>query len=485
MSLSKHNPRLTMDFLVSPKSEDQTFDRKSASISRSRLAENIVAFANADGGTIALGIRDRKFEGINHIGKEKINDFLQVSKDLCVPMVRVIPEFVDIKTEQGREDRLLFLHIEQSERVHATSSDEVFLRLGDETRKLNHDERLQLEYDKGEREYEIREIPECKLEDLDEEIIESYTKAIGYSGDVTRLLIARGLASRSPIGPIMRVAAVLLFAKQPTMFLPNAKIRFMRFDGTTMETGPRMNIVKQETVEAPLPRLIERTIQVVSQQLRDFVTLGKEGKFITVPEYPEFAWQEGIVNAVTHRAYNLYGNDIQVRMFDDRLEIESPGKLPGLVRLTNIKDVRFSRNPRIARVLNELGWVREFGEGVNRMFEEMKFFHLDEPEFSEPHFSVKVTLRNNIVMRRVRREAKLSAMVTQDEWDTLSVEQKKALELIYSRQKLYTKEFADFISKSRNSARSILESLVEKGILIRVGTSAKDPTQHYVLARED
>lgn len=234
------------------------------------------------------------------------------------------------------------------------------------------------------------------------------------------------------------------------------------------------------------PSRFQEATDVIAAQLRSFSSLNPQtGKFETIPEHPEFAWQEGLVNAVTHRAYNIQGTDIQVRMFDDRLEIESPGKLPGLVRLTNMKDVRFSRNPRIAQVLNAFGYVREFGEGVNRIYEEMRLFHLDEPEYEETDFTVKLTLKNNIVMRRLRRSARISALVTENEWRALSAEQRKALELAYTQQRVYTREFAEAIGRTRITARKILEDLVERGLLESVGTAPTDPTRHYRLVTDD
>ncbi|SFQ98538.1 ATP-binding protein [Desulfoscipio geothermicus] len=483
MSISKFNPRLTLEFLQALKSEDQYFDRKTAKIEAPKLADCIIGFANADGGTIVVGIRDRKIEGINNVGADKINSLIQASIDFCHPMVRINHEFVDVIKENGEKDQLLLIHVEQSERVHKNRRDEVFLRVGDETRKLSHEERLQLEYDKGEREFEIVEISECTIDDLDNEVLQNWASNVGFSGNIEKLLLARGLATNDNGGKLMlRVAAILLFAKEPTRFLPNARVRFIRFDGASIESGIRMNITKLETIEGPIPKIIEKTKIIVSNHLRDFMALGPHGRFITVPEYPEFAWQEGLINALTHRAYNIQGSDIQIRMFDDKLEIESPGKLPGLVRLTNIKDVRYSRNPRIARVLNEFGWVREFGEGVNRIFEEMKLFNLDDPIYEEPYnVYVKLTLKNNIVMRRIRREAKMSSLVSPESWEALTPEQRKALELAYIRQKLTTKEFAECIGRSRNTAKKILESLCDKQLLKRVGTSNRDPNLYYEL----
>lgn len=115
--------------------------------------------------------------------------------------------------------------------------------------------------------------------------------------------------------------------------------------------------------------------------LREFQFLGPDGTFQTVPEYPEFAWFEGLVNAVTHRDYSFRGDYVRISMFDDRLEITSPGKLPSIVTLDNMRTTRYSRNPRIARTLIEFGWVRELNEGVQRIYGEMQRMLLHDPTF--------------------------------------------------------------------------------------------------------
>ena len=174
-----------------------------------------------------------------------------------------------------------------------------------------------------------------------------------------------------------------------------------------------MNIIKDANIEEPLPRLIEKAKQFLSIQLRDFTALDpKTGLFKTEPEYPEFAWLEGIVNAVTHREYAMTGNYIRVTMYDGRLEILSPGKLPNLVTVDNIQETRFSRNPQIARVLTEFGLVRELNEGVKRIYADMKEQNLDSPIYTENDHSVTLILKNNIEERTVKAYRSVGAKTT-------------------------------------------------------------------------
>ena len=123
-----------------------------------------------------------------------------------------------------------------------------------------------------------------------------------------------------------------------------------------------------------------------------------------MPEYPEFAWFEGMINSIVHRRYDNQRRSYKNKMFDDRLEISSPGALPASVTLENIKEERYSRNPKLA-ALTQYKWVRESNEGVGRIFDEMKEYFLDDPVYSEPNnSSVQLALKNNIIARKKEKQ---------------------------------------------------------------------------------
>ena len=113
-----------------------------------------------------------------------------------------------------------------------------------------------------------------------------------------------------------------------------------------------------------------------------------------MPEYPEFCWTELIVNAVAHRDYSIKGTDIQIKMFDDHLTVESPGILPGMVRVSNIREIHFSRNPKLVELLTAYDFVKEFGEGVDRVFGDMEAAGLPAPLYRQEEFMLYATLRN-------------------------------------------------------------------------------------------
>lgn len=131
-----------------------------------------------------------------------------------------------------------------------------------------------------------------------------------------------------------------------------------------------------------------------------------------MPEYPEFAWFEGIVNALTHRKYSIRKEHIKVLMFDYRLEILSPGLLPNIVTIENILNQRYSRNPRIAKVLCEFGWGKEMNEGVKRIYSETEKLFLKKPQCFEPNNNVLLVLENNILNRNMRTVDKIKDIIS-------------------------------------------------------------------------
>lgn len=228
-------------------------------------------------------------------------------------------------------------------------------------------------------------------------------------------------------------------------------------------------------------RLSTKVRDFVRTQLREFQYLDNDGQFKTLPEYPEFAWFEGIVNAVTHRNYSIFGDYIRIMMFDDRLEIHSPGKLPNIVTVENIKHERFSRNPRIARTLTEFGWVREMNEGVKRIYSEMESYFLHEPKYTEPGNKVVLTLENNILSRHLKVNDKM--MKKYDEFNDFNDDEEAILHIMYNTgEKMTTALAARITNRGRNFASKLLKSLVNKEILEWHGTSKQDRNQYYTLA---
>ena len=477
------NRMLSLDYILHEK-ENKYFDCKSGQIKPSDLAPLISAFANADGGTIVIGVSNttRTLEGINFVGQDRINDFISAPKDFCRPMPRYQKEFLDVVNVNGAADRLLLLHIQESTgQIVRNIQERVWLRIADRTKELHGDDLKNLEYAKSTRSFEDEPNWDARIEDLDAELLDQYKAVIG-AGEQSSLQVlrARGFIKRVQGKGYLSNAAVLLFARNISQFYPNCRIRFLRYDGTYAGVGTKINIIRDKSIELPLLRIIEETKSFIATQLREFTMLNvSSGKFQIVPEYPEFAWLEGIVNAVTHREYAMSGSYIKVSMYDDRLEIESPGKLPNIVTLENIKETRYSRNPRISRVLTEFGWVRELNEGVNRIYKEMADYFLDAPDYTEPKESVRLVLRNNIVMRRKRQELHTIDHVGPAVWDKLDRIQQMLLTYMINHGPASRSDLSVYVeNRSAGTILARLNVLISMG-LVKANGSKFAPNRTY------
>ena len=141
---------------------------------------------------------------------------------------------------------------------------------------------------------------------------------------------------------------------------------------------------------------VEKAVDFIKIQMREKTYPGHDGIFVTKEEYQEFVRTEMVVNAVAHRDYGIKGTDIQIKMFDDRLEVDSPGIFGGMVNKDNIRYTHFSRNPKIATFLKDYGYVKEYGEGVDRMCKELESIGLPAPVFNNSTFILKTMVRSDI-----------------------------------------------------------------------------------------
>ena len=167
---------------IKTRKEDQTFDCKSIQVEPKALAIPIVAFANADGGVIAIGVSDksRNIEGINQY-TDKLNDILRVPFDFCNPSISVTYSYLKCTDKDGNKNRILLMNIPASPSLHTNQADEAFMRVGDKSRKLSFDERVQLMYDKGERFFEDTAVDGATINDIDMNAVSKYIDLLGYA----------------------------------------------------------------------------------------------------------------------------------------------------------------------------------------------------------------------------------------------------------------------------------------------------------------
>ena len=447
--------------------EDQWFDRKSRRISAKDLADALIGFANAEGGTVVIGLLNGTVEGIGAAGSKRLAEWQQAALDFSVPTVPCTTRTVECSNQDHQNDQLLVIEIETSGQVHANRRDEVFLRVGDENRRLTFSQRQELLYDKGQSSFEGAEVPGASHSDLNSTLLDSYAEAVSHP-DPERLLIARGLSS--PTGSLT-TAAVLLFATNPQRWFPEAGLRVLRYRGKERGSGARQQLVHDRRIDGPIPLQLQEARTELIGLLPTRRALGPTGRFEEVGIIPHDAWLEAIVNAVIHRAYNVTGDHIRVEVFDDRIEIASPGRFPGIVDISDPLDItRFARNPRIARVCADLAFGQELGEGVRRMFEEMRLAGLADPEYHQTSGSVRLTLPSDAV------DQALEARLPRGSRDLVR--------FVRENLRPSTGDLVEATGRSRPVVIRQLRGLQDAGVVRWVGNSPKDPRAYWTIDDE-
>ena len=392
--------------------EGQHFDRKSlyegadgAKRSRNRravrnqVAEYIAAFANAEGGVLILGIEDDRTITGHQLPQDALNSILNT------PSIRLQPAQPDgfVMHVEGRE--LIVFDVPASDVPVQVIGDGFPLRMGDQTVQSSESQINTLKFEGMAESWESRR-SSITLADLDERLLERARQGAGLSAlSDEEYLLKRKLADRRGRGIVLRNAAELLFARYGPDH-PNAGVRLFRVIGTERYTGPEHNVEERPRCEGNLPAVMSEIRTVISSLLRRPMRL-VGSRFQESAEYPDFAWLEALLNAIAHRDYKIEGTCIEVWLFDDRMEVVSPGGLIGNLtteELLTLKRVHHSRNPRIIRVLVDLGLARDQGEGIPRMFAEMEDAFLPKPDIDATNRSVTVTLRNTLTLNAIDRE---------------------------------------------------------------------------------
>jgi ATP-dependent DNA helicase RecG len=427
------------------------------------LAREIVrvlsGMANADGGTVLVDVEaDKSVTGIPY-DPEELRTIIQAPQNLLRPQLNPSCEKVRLGNLQ-----LLKFEVASGLEIYRIAGGRSFYRIATETASLPGDQIHALKEAKKNVFFERQQALNATWFDLDADLITAFVNRTQAGKDPQALLsqtyhlldLSRGL-------PCPNMAALLLFARDSSRWHPRAGIDFVKYEGTDRQHGSSLNVVKRIRFEAPLVKLIDEAVGRIKEHIRERTIL-HDLFFRERLEYPTFAWQEALVNAVAHRDYSLSGAGIEVWMFDDHISVRSPGPPPPPVTLEQLrrqKSVHFSRNPLIVRVLAELGYLREIGEGVPRIFQEMEGYGLHPPELSIDGFVFTVTLRN----APVYDEATLR-WLNQFGTAQINLRQRRLLAYAYCHGKTFsTADYERIAEVDRDTAYREIRSLVKNGVL--------------------
>ncbi len=362
------------------------------------IAEGLVAFANTDGGELIIGVEDDgTITGVPH-GDDDIEVILNAVKSHILDG-QVLPLVYAVKVALEQKTILFFQVNKGTHEVYQLTDGRVLLRKDKETVPANV-KRLQFKWQEElSREYDREYVDGAKVNDLDISLIQNYAESLVKGMTVEKYLQQIGLAEYSAGGLKIRRAALLLFATDIQKWCPNSKVRFLKISGVTLGSGDKYNVISDVIVHDNIFELLYKSWEGLKPFIAHKTVFGADSKFEQQYIYPEEACREALVNAIVHRDY-ISHNGVEVYIYDDRMEIKSPGALLSTITINNLLELanwHESRNAKIAYVLKVSNYMREVGEGVKRIFTLMNEKELKKPKLYSNTNSFIVTFFNKSI----------------------------------------------------------------------------------------
>lgn len=371
------------------------------------IAEALVAFANTDGGEIIIGVEDdTTITGVPHTAQDiemMLNATItHVYEGQELPIVYKLKATIDGKA-------ILFFQVDKgSTEIYQLRDGRVMRR--NEKRQTVPANVKQLQFDQQEiksREYDRHYVDGASVTDLDVNLIQSLADNYLKGYTVERYLQHLGLAQYAANGLRFTKAAVLLFAKDIQRWHPRSQVRFIKIAGNELLSGEQYNVISDEFIQGNIYELILKSWESMRPYLAYRTEFDKNSQFKQKFIYPEDACKEALLNALAHRDYSAEGRGIEVHMFNDRMEIKSPGALLSTLSVEDLEalDNRHdSRNAKIAYTLKVNQMMREMGEGMKRIFTLMSLNELQKPKLYSNTVWFTVTLFNKSEFSQIEAE---------------------------------------------------------------------------------
>lgn len=471
--------------------ENTRFDRKSARVKPSGLAECLSAFGNGpavEGGVVAIGIEDDgTITGCKSQSNEQIQKLEFMGRDFC-PSGRFSTRRVAVKNDKNEDDFVILAKVEYVEdRLVELTNDSAFCRESDRSRRLTEAEKQEIRINKGERAFELEP---CSLDyphDFNLPSIRRFCEKIRVARNSSTSIVDEEILESMRLGRIRGNKFIpsnicaLMFAKDAQKAFPGAYVHFLRYEGTDERSGKEYNVTKDRMIAGTILEIISDTSDLLKTSLREF-TKFEGGKFHQIPEYPYDAWYELLVNACVHRSYHAKNEPIFIKMFDDHLTVESPGAFMPNVTPENL--FHKPRNPFLMFVLREYGEVRCISEGTKRIRREMDEAKLPPAEYIGTHHSVIATLRNDIANRTNSLDSEAYRTLGEAVAFSLDPDERKLINFVIEHDKINVSDALRILSTTRwHTAKAKLQELADRKILDFVSSRDRDPNSHYILHR--
>lgn len=434
------------------------------------LKDAIPAMAMTDGGFLVLGVSDDRSIVGCPLSQNTLDRVTRYSHECNVE--------VQVKEIAVDEHQLTIVAVPVvTGRIVTTPDGRLLRRIGGDCQPLIGDAMARFVRARSDSQAEDETVPALAIADLDLGLVNDALRSEGRppvrrADRVLRALVDLGVANppSPPVDALPLRAAAVLFASEPGMYVPGATVQLLRRAGVGPGPGPS---TARDECSGPLPRLLECALQFIGRHTRRFeVVVGTTREVFT--EYPTPALREAILNALAHRDYGLSGATVDITVWDDRIEIRSPGPLPGHITVDNMREEHYSRNRRMMRVLKGLGLVEEYGEGVDRMFQEMDARLMEPPIFAATSSSVTVTLLNRFVVD-IESQVWLSLLAQHQ----LSSADRRLLVVARSEGSVTPRRVRELFPNL--DAEQALAGSVARGLLIRVGEKGGS---RYILSPE-
>jgi ATP-dependent DNA helicase RecG len=453
---------------------DMEYERLDFKESASYLKDIIPAMAMTLGGIVICGISDTRQVIGCPWGQKTLDKVARAGHETGVD-VQARPLVVD-----GQELTIVAVP-EVRDHIVTTTDGRLLRRVGSDNQPLRGDALGRFVRAREERSGEDEPIAQLNYMDLDLELINRALVSDKRppirrraAGALSRALVDLGVAevADASLDPQALRAAVLLFANQPTRYVKAAAVQIVRRVGVGPGPGP---VSAREDVDGPIPILLERTLVFIDRHTSHHeAVVGTHRE--TFAEYPPAVLREAILNALAHRDYGLVGATVDVTIWDDRIEIHSPGPLPGHITTENMRSEHYSRNRRVMRVLKTLNLVEEYGEGVDRMFNEMEARLMEPPHFVATPSSLTVTLYNRSILS-IEDQAWLALL---GHLEDLTVQERRTLVVARHGEGVTPRRLRTIFGEPFD-VDALIASTVAKGLLVRVGRGGG---ARYVLSDE-
>ncbi len=472
--------------------EDNRVERKRVEVSQRDLAEYMSMWANTQphGGIVFIGVADTgEIRGCKNSAVAHLND-LEAAQRLC-PDARCEFKRIAVRNRWEQEDFVIVLRVlYRHDRLVETSWGEAFIREGEDKRRLSEAEKREIRINRGEIDFELERVNLRYPADFDLDLINEYCRQYRakrrISADKTNedILQLSKLGKRKGTSFEPNVACAVVFAIDPQSVIPGAFIRVRRYAGIEERFGEQMNSIADDKFEGPLPVQLAKAEQFIESQMRNFTRLGRDGRFVTSPEYPKDVWLEALVNACVHRSYNLRHMNIFVKMFEDKMVIDSPGTFMPPTTGETVYESHNPRNPNLMWTMFYFERVQCAFEGTRRMRASMRAANLPDPIFTSKEIGVSqvsVVLENAIEHRKSFIRAEAAPGIDARIYESLSQEEKMIVNALADGQSVNVGDGSLIIGRDWRGTKTVFDSLEAKGVIGRTPGKPRDRHRKYFL----